>query len=173
MNISMGLSQGIMPLVSYTYASGNHKRMKGTVFFSVKVVLSFLTLVAVGYYIGAGSLISLFMKNDAIIAYGTRFLRGFCIGLPFLAMDFLVVSVYQSLRLGINALIFAIMRKIVLEIPLLFALNRFFPLYGLAYAQPVTEILLAIAAVITLLRIFRRLEHPKKSPEYPSSDQND
>lgn len=170
MNISMGLSQGIMPLVSYTYASGNHKRMKGTIFFAVKVVLSFLTLVAAGYYIGAGSLIALFMKNEAIIAYGTRFLRGFCIGLPFLAMDFLAVGVYQSLGLGANALVFAIMRKIILEIPLLFALNYFFPLYGLAYAQAITEIILAIAAIITLMRIFHKLEHPKKGPEYSAFD---
>ena len=36
-------------------------------------------------------------------------------------------------------------------------LNYFFPLYGLAYAQPVAEITLAAAAVIVLLRLFRRL----------------
>ena len=28
MQVTMGFSQGIMPLVSYTFASGNRKRMK-------------------------------------------------------------------------------------------------------------------------------------------------
>ena len=37
--IALGFSQGIMPLVSYTYASGNHKRMKDTILFAVKLML--------------------------------------------------------------------------------------------------------------------------------------
>ena len=50
------------------------------------------------------------------------------------------------------------MRKIVLEIPALFILNYFAPLYGLAYAQFCAELVLGIAAVITLSRIFKRVE---------------
>lgn len=49
------------------------------------------------------------------------------------------------------------MRKIVLEIPALYLLNYLFPLYGLAYAQFVAEFVLAIAAIVQLLLIFRRL----------------
>ena len=72
--------------------------------------------------------------NDAIVAYGTRFLRGFCLGLPFMCMDFLAVGVFQAIGMGGAALSFAILRKIVLEIPALYLLNWLFPLYGLAYA---------------------------------------
>ena len=46
----------------------------------------------------------------------------------------------------------------VLEIPALFVLNWLFPLYGLAYAQFTAEILLAVAAVLVLRRLFRDLE---------------
>ncbi|MDE7029963.1 MAG: MATE family efflux transporter, partial [Lachnospiraceae bacterium] len=81
----------------------------------------------------------------------------FCIGLPFQFMDFLAVGVFQALGYGKNALVFAIMRKIVLEIPALYVLNHFAPLYGLAYAQFVAEFVLAIAAVVELFLIFRRL----------------
>lgn len=161
MQISMGLSQGIMPLVSYNYASGNIERMKKTILFAVKLSVSFLVLVVVGYYVGAAKLIELFMRNDAIIAYGTRFLRGMCLGLPFLCIDFLGVGVYQACGMGSKSLIFAIMRKIVLEIPALYILNRLFPLYGLAYAQPLAEFTLAIAAVLVLRDIFKKLESQK------------
>ena len=97
------------------------------------------------------------MKNEVIIAYGTRFLRGLCLAIPLLCMDFLAVGVFQACGLGREALIFAILRKVVLEIPALYLLNRLFPLYGLAYAQFVAEVILAAAAVITLMRIFRQL----------------
>ena len=63
---------------------------------------------------------------------------------------------FQALGMGKNALIFAIMRKIILEIPALFILNWLYPLYGLAYAQPAAEFVLTIAAVVMLKRIFER-----------------
>lgn len=157
MYICMGISQGIMPLVSYNYASGNQKRMKSAIVFAGEISIGFITTATVFFYIDAESVVHFFMDNPAIIAYGIRFLRGFCLGLPFLCMDFLAVGVFQALGYGKNALVFAIMRKIVLEIPALYLLNYLFPLYGLAYAQFVAEFVLAIAAVVQLLLIFRKL----------------
>ena len=154
--IALGFSQGIMPLVSYTYASGNHRRMKDTILFAIKLMLPAMVAVTVGYYIGAGNLVALFMNNETIIAYGTRFLRAMCLAQPLIYMDFLAVGVFQALGMGKNALIFAIMRKIILEIPALFVLNWAYPLYGLAYAQPVAEFVLTSAAVVMLRRIFKR-----------------
>ncbi len=158
LQIALGTSQGIMPLISYNYASGNTKRMKQTFSFTAKITLSFLAVVTVGYYLGAGELTRLFMKNDAIVGYGTKFLHGLCISLPFLCMDFLAVGVFQACGFGKKALIFALLRKIILEIPALFILNYLFPLYGLAYAQFSAEFILAIAAVIVLARLFQGLQ---------------
>lgn len=158
MQIAFGLSQGIMPLISYNYACKNTTRMKKTLTFSSSISLSFLVLIAVLYFLGAEKLIILFMKDAQIVAYGASFLRGFCLGLPFLCMDFLAVGVFQACGMGRKSLVFAILRKIVLEIPALYVLNHFFPLYGLAYAQFAAELILAIAAVITLVSMFKKLE---------------
>lgn len=157
MYICIGISQGIMPLISYNYASGNYKRMKSSIRFAGKVSIGFVTAVALFYYIGAGSVIQLFMDNEAIVSYGAKFLQGFCISLPFLCMDFLAVGVFQAVGMGRHALIFAIMRKVILEIPALYVLNYLFPLYGLAYAQLVAELVLAIAAVAVLAGFFNRV----------------
>ena len=163
MYIALGFSQGIMPLIGYNYASGNTKRMKKTLTFSAKIIVTFMVIVSVGYYFSAETLISLFMKNQSVIDYGTRFLRGLCLAMPFLCIDFLGVGVFQSCGLGKDALIFAILRKIVLEIPALYILNRLFPLYGLAYAQFTAEVILAAAAIIVLARLFKKLEKNKNS----------
>ena len=158
MQIAMGLSQGIMPLISYNYSSGNHKRMRGTLSFTVKISQGFLCAVAVLYFVFAGPLTRMFMDNEVIVGYGIRFLRGFCLGMPFLCMDFVAVGVFQAVGMGRYALVFAIMRKVVLEIPALYILNYIFPLYGLAYAQLTAEVVLAIAAVVVLVRFFKKLE---------------
>ena len=159
--IANGLSQGIMPLISYNYASDNIKRMKHTLTFAAKISVTGLVLVSIAYSFFAGDLITMFMDNPEIVEMGSRFLRGFCLALPFLCVDFLAVGVFQASGLGRNALVFAILRKIVLEIPALFILNHFFPLYGLAYAQFTAELVLSVAAVIILVKLFRKLELEK------------
>ncbi|MCI8889233.1 MAG: MATE family efflux transporter [Hungatella sp.] len=169
--IALGFSQGVMPLISYNYASGNHRRMKDTILFAIRLMLPAMAAVSAGYYIGAGGLIRLFMDHDEIIAYGTRFLRAFCLAQPLIYMDFLAVGVFQALGLGRNALMFAIMRKIILEIPALFILNALFPLYGLAYAQPLAELVLAAAAVVMLRRIFKKNQGGTAGrPSLPTED---
>ena len=157
MYIAMGISQGLMPLVSYNYGSGNVSRLKKAVVFAQKVSLSFMAVVSVCYFFASESLIGMFMKTEAVVAYGSRFLRRMCIAQPFLCMDFLAVGVFQACGLGQYALLFAILRKIVLEIPALYVLNYFIPLDGLASAQTVAEVVLAAAAGVILVRLFRRM----------------
>ncbi len=163
MYIAMGLSQGLMPLISYNYASGNSRRMKQAIFFALKLSLGFMLVTEAVYQLGAGTLVSLFMKNETIVAYGSRFLRGLALAMPFLAVDFLIVGVFQACGMGSRALFFAIMRKIILEIPALYILDHLFPMYGLAYAQFTAELILAGIAVITLAQFLKTLEKKKGS----------
>lgn len=168
--IAMGFSQGIMPLISYNYTSGNIKRMKKTFMFTTKISLGFILAVMLMFMFAAEPIISMFMKNESIVAYGAAFQRGFCFALPFLCIDFLALGVFQSCGMGMKSFIFAVVRKIVLEIPALFVLNWLFPLYGLAYAQFVAELILGTIAVVVLVRMFRRLEREHAAPYVSDSE---
>ena len=156
--IALGVSQGIMPLISYNYASRNFKRMKESFTFTVKIAMIFIGAMVTIYYIGAGSIVGTFMKNDIVVAIGSKLLRGFCIGLPFMIFDFIAVGVFQATGMGKNALIFALARKLVLEIPAIFILDMLFPLYGLAYSQFVAEFILTIIAIGVIHKLFKKLE---------------
>lgn len=158
MQIALGSSQGVMPLIGYTYASGNTNRMKKSLMFLSKYALGFLFAITVGFYFGSDILIALFMKNEAIILYGAEFLKGLCLSLPFLCMDFIAVGVFQACGMGGKSLVFAVMRKVILEIPFIFLLNYLFPLYGLAYSQTAAEVILASAAVFVLIKMFKKLK---------------
>lgn len=156
--IALGFSQGVMPLISYNYACRNVGRMKKSLFFAGGISLSFITMMSMVYFFSSDALVRAFMDMDVIVHYGGRFLRGLCLGLPFLAVDFLAVGVFQACGLGSKALLFAVLRKIVLEIPMLFLLNWLYPIYGLAYSQFAAEAVLAVAACVTVRSIFRGLE---------------
>ena len=163
MQVSMGLGQGIMPLVGYNYSSKNIKRMKNGFFYAFKISLGLMILTTVAYLVFAEPLVRSFMSDSQVVSYGKSFLHGLCLAQPFLWVDFLAVGLFQACGLGKHALIFAFMRKIILEIPALLILNIIFPLYGLAYAQLCAEFILAFAAVVVLLRLFKRLSREKQS----------
>lgn len=162
MYCTMGLSQGIMPLISYNYASGNIKRMKQSISFTTKISMGVIVMLAALLYFGSGTVTAVFLNEPEVVGYGTRFLRGMSLALPFLCFDFVAVAVFQACGMGGKSLVFAILRKLVLEIPALFVLDKLYPLYGLAYAQLASEVVLAAAAAIVLANMFRRLQNRQK-----------
>lgn len=163
MYVALGLGQAVMPLLSYNFASGNIKRMKSAYTFTLVTSVSLLIAIAAVYYIFAGPITGLFIDDGAVISYAGAFLRGMCLAIPFMGIDFLAVGVFQACKMGKNALIFAILRKVVLEIPALIILNKLFSVYGLAYAQLCAELVLAAAAMIVIVRMFKKLSAEKSA----------
>ncbi len=153
--VSLGFSQGVMPLVGYNYSARNGKRMKDAVLYTAKLMMIIMGVSTVLFLLFAPQLIGAFMNNAVIVEYGAAFMRGLCLAQPFLAMDFLALGVFQACGMGRWSLLFAFLRKIVLEIPAMLLLNSLFPMYGLAYAQLCAEVILATAAVLFLRRIFQ------------------
>lgn len=153
--ITMGITQGIMPLIGYNFSSGNRQRMKDAIIFVLKITVVITLLTAAVFYAFSGELIGLFIDNSGVVAHGRLLLRAMSLGIPFLALDFMVVAVFQAIGKGKYSFIFAVARKVVLEIPAIIILNRLYPLYGMGYSQPVAEFVLAVAAGFMLVKIFR------------------
>lgn len=158
MYFSMGLGQGVLPLIGYNYSSGNSKRMKDAILFTGKIAVGLAVLMTAGLYFNSSSVVRLFMKNENIVFYGEKFLKAFCLGVPFLCIDFLGVAVFQATGMGKESFIFAVLRKVVLEIPSMYILNKIWPLYGLCYSQLCAEFILAVVAIIVIYRLLKRTE---------------
>lgn len=73
MQVTMGFSQGIMPLVSYTFASGNRKRMKEGILFALKVMVPVLLVITLAYYLGAERFIALLWQTPPLSRTGPLF----------------------------------------------------------------------------------------------------
>lgn len=163
MQIALGMSQGVMPLIGYNYAAENISRMKNAMLFTYKLALSFLFLVTAAYLIFAEPIIRMFMQDPVIVDYGSFYLRGYALGLIPLVIDFIGVGSCQAMGKGGLTLFFAVMRKIVLEIPLIIIFNALLHDRGLCFAQGASELLLAVASVMILIRLVRKLEKAQKN----------
>lgn len=163
MYVAMGISQGVMPLVGYNWSSRNSGRMKEGILFTAKLTAFFLVPAALLLCVFGKSVIGVFMADPAVCEIGAVYMIGMSLAQPFLGIDFLGVGIYQACGMGKTSLLFAVLRKIVLEIPALFLLRFLFGREGIGFAQLVTEALLSIASVFCIAGVIRRAERRAKA----------
>ena len=161
--VAIGGTQGVMPLVGYSYTSKNTDRFEKAIRLVVKIMLPCMILTTILFWLFASQMVGLFIKNSEVIAYGKLFLRGFSLSMPFMLIDFLAVSVFQSIGMGKKSLLFAILRKVVFEIPAIILLNALFHEAGITYAGFVSECILAVYGVILLIRITNEFKKTAKA----------
>lgn len=155
--ISNGLSQGVMPLVGYNYASCNYLRMKKALRFVFTLALCILSSMALCSCLFSQQITSLFIDDAQSVAYGSSFLYGKALAVPCLAIDLMIVGVFQAFGKGSKSLILALIRKVVIEIPVIFLLNAIWPLYGLSCAQLVSEFCMVMIGALMLRQVLRAL----------------
>lgn len=163
--IIFGFTQGVMPLIGYTYAAKNYPRMKETIRKLFAITLSCLAVVCVLFLTLGEPMVRIFMKNAEIVSVGGSFLVGFGIALPFMSVDFAVVGISQSFGMGKYALAFSFLRKLALEIPLMIVINRKFGLSGLPFAEGAAEIVMCILACFVLRHLMKKTGNvPESEP---------
>lgn len=158
MYAAQGISQGVMPLVGYNYASLNITRMKEAILFTAKITFGFLAAVCVVFELFPSTIVRWFIQDPTTVAIGQVLLRGLSLAIPFLAMDFLAVGVFQAAGKGNLALFMAICRKVILEIPFMFLFDRLWPMYGLGFSQFAAEFIMTIIGTVLLVRFLHQTE---------------
>jgi len=154
-----GMAQGVLPLIAFTYAARNHRRMKRALGISIaiSVVLAALCMAA-GLLFGR-QLIGLFIRHESdSLTYGARFLQILCLGGPFSAFAYAIISFFQAVGESKKSFLLAIMRKGLLDIPLMFLLLNAIPVYGIVWATPIADTLCCAVAAALFMRFIRKLE---------------
>ncbi len=154
-----GMAQGVLPLIGYNFAARNYRRMKSAIRISTSISVTLATLCMAASLLFSRNLIGLFIQHESgSLTYGSRFLRILCIGGPFSAFAYGIISLFQAVGESWKSLLLAIMRKGMLDIPLMFLLLRPIPIYGIVWATPIADILCCMTALTMLLRFIRRLD---------------
>ena len=152
-----GMAQGVLPLIGYNYASGNRRRMKRIFLLSSVISVCFSLACTAAFGIFSDGLVGLFIKETGDSRrFGSVFLKVLCVGAPFSAWAYAVISFFQATGHTMRSLILALMRKGILDIPLMFLLVRPLPEYGIVIATPAADAACsAAAAVLFVLFIVR------------------
>jgi Na+-driven multidrug efflux pump len=73
------------------------------------------------------------------------------------AFAYAIISFFQAVGESKKSFILAILRKGILDIPMMFLLLRLIPVYGIVWATPIADVLCCITAVLLFTAFIRRL----------------
>lgn len=155
--ISMGLGQGVQPLLGYCAGAKLWKRFKAVFRFSAIFALTLGASLTILCYLCVNQIVSAFLTDTTAFDYAVRFSRillttGFLFGL-----FYVLVNGIQAMGAAAASLIISLSRQGIIYIPALFILKAALGLTGLAWAQPIADIFSTILAAILYIRTYRRL----------------
>ena len=152
---SIGVSNGLLPLLAYNHAAGNHHRRAQAFRIGSLMSFGFAVLCLVCYEAFATPLVSLFIADAATVRYGAVFLRCMVTAMPMMALCYPMIIQFQAMGRARESLVCSILRKGVLDIPLLYLMDALFPLYGCMWVQPIVDAI-SLAAALWFYRAIQR-----------------
>lgn len=160
--IANGMTQGVLSLIAYNYASGNRKRMNSAIKTTFIYTLLLAVLGSVFLFTCAAPVSKFFIDNKETVEFGQYFLRVICLTCPTISATFIIITVFQATGRKIQPMILSLIRKGGFDIPFMFLLNHFFKAYGIAWATPISDILAMTVAICLYVPFIKKLNNAKK-----------
>lgn len=156
----IGLINGAQPICSFNYGAKKYGRVRQTVrlFMTAAVIISVFAWI--GFEVFPRPILMLFGggEDDPLyFEFAIRFMRTylFCVFLN--GVQICSSTFFPSIGKAAKGAIQSFSKQIVFLIPLLLLFPRLFGVEGVAYAQPVTDLLSFLLACVFLFDEFRRM----------------
>lgn len=157
MNVGFGLCQGMMPLVAYNFASGDHKRMRAVARSARNAAMIFAAFCILLFQLLAPSIAGIFNGEPNTKAMSADFLRILCLSVPFMLFNLQISFTFQAMGMGKQSLVLSSLRQGVVNIPLLLIMDHFFGLYGIVWTQLISDIITGIISYIVYRHSLKKL----------------
>lgn len=157
--LSVGLSQGVTPLIGYCYGAGQKGRMACVMRLSILYGVLLGAAFTGVFLLTAPHLVGVFLHKEDLVAQAGGFLSILCLSAPTLGVINMVTSYFQALGKAAHSLAITLLRNAVLFVPAIILLNHLWGLNGVIAAQPVVEVLLmSISLAVYELELRREQE---------------
>lgn len=160
-SVAQGMTQGVLPLIAYNYASGNRKRMSRSIQVTLVYTLMIACTATLTLFLFASPITRCFINNEETVSYGKDFLKVICFTCPSTAVNFMIITVFQATKQKIQPLILSLLRKGSLDIPLMIALNRLIGINGIAWATPLADWLALLISLFVFLPYMNKIKKEK------------
>lgn len=156
--IVMGLNQGMQPIAGYNYGARLYPRVTKV----LKLTIIYATIVTtVGFAVGMAMpcvVVGIFTSDAELIDLSARGLRIIIMFFPIIGFQMVTANFFQSIGMAGKAIFLSLSRQLLILLPCLLILPRFWGAEGVWYSMPVSDFLASVVAALMLWWQFRKFK---------------
>ena len=153
-----GFNQAVVPVISYNFGAGNKDRVVETYRLAAVCEFLFTLLVSIVCITFPRAILSLFSSSQDLIGFGASYMKYFILGYSIFGLQFASQNAFMGMGQAKLSMFFAIFRKIILLIPLVYILSSTaLGVTGVFLAESIADAVSALCTVTTFLLNFRRI----------------
>ncbi|MBM7562467.1 MATE family efflux transporter [Fusibacter tunisiensis] len=161
-----GINQGSQPIIGFNYGAKEYKRVKKALTLAILAATSIAVLGFILTQFFTVQMIKLFNSDPELIDVATVGMRTFLKMLPIIGFQIVSSNYFQAVGKAQKSMFMALLRQVLLLIPLFLILPKFFGLMGVWYAGPTADF---IASLVTGTFLFIELRHLDSSHNLKAS----
>lgn len=146
-----GFTQGMTPIVSYNYGAKNFDRVRQLYRWLIGVCFGFRFLSTVSVMIFPRFFAGFFTNETELVMLTGQVMPIFMAGMLAFGMQNGIQPTFLALGQAKVSLFIAVLRKIILLIPLAIIMPHFMGVMGVYYAEPVSDIISATTATVLFM----------------------
>ena len=155
--VSMGLGQGVQPVLGYCVGAELWDRFKKVLRFSL-VFAFLLSAVLTGIcYLFTNQIVSAFLTDTTAFGYAVQFSRILLTTSFLFGVFYVLTNALQAMGAATAALVINVSRQGIIFIPALFILKAVMGMTGMVWAQPVADIVSLVTAYVLYVNTLKRM----------------
>lgn len=152
-----GFTQGMTPIVSYNFGAGNFARVRQLYRWMIGLCFGFLMITTATTMLFPEFYAGLFTEETALVELVGKVMPIFMAGMLVFGLQNGIQPTFLALGQAKVSLFIAVLRKIILLIPLAIILPHFFGVMGVYYAEPVSDVISAATATTLFLLNIKKI----------------
>lgn len=152
-----GFTQGMAPIVSYNYGAGNFERVKKLYGWMIGVCFGFRFLTTATTMLFPTFYAGFFTNEKELVALVGQVMPIFMAGMLIFGLQNGIQPTFLALGQAKISLFIAVLRKIILLIPLALILPHFMGVMGVYYSEPVSDIISAATATVLFMLNIKKI----------------
>ena len=154
----LGITQGAQPITSYNYGAKNFDRVRQSFKLCLISCLTFTLVATSACLIFPAFFVKIFNSEPQLIEFTTWAMRIYFVGMSIFGIQIACQQTFLALGKAKISLILAMLRKIILLIPLIFILPMFMEnkLFAVLLAEPIADILAVASTAICFYNFYKK-----------------
>lgn len=152
-----GLTQGVQPIISYNYGAKQYDRVKKT--FKLLITISFTATIigTLAIILFPNIFVGIFTQKQELADLTAKMIKIFMAGMWIFGIQMACQSTFMGLGQAKISLFLALLRKVILLIPLAIILPKFFDVAGIYYAEPIADVIASLTTLTMFMLSYKKI----------------